>query len=68
MSLKLFHSCFSNQKQRAKIGSAISKWIDILTGYSKYSILGSLIFNISINDLIMFTEKADICNSIDDNR
>ena len=31
-TLKLFHSYFSNRKQRLNIGSAISKWIDILTG------------------------------------
>ena len=29
ISLKLLHSYFSNRKQRVKIGSAISTWIDI---------------------------------------
>ena len=29
ISLKLFHSYFLNRKQRVKIGSAISAWIDI---------------------------------------
>ena len=46
ISLKLFHSYFSNRKQRVKIGSAISEWIDILTGIAQGSILGPLIFNI----------------------
>ena len=31
-SLKLFHSCFWNRKERVKIGSAEREWIDILTG------------------------------------
>ena len=53
ISLKLFHRYFSNRKKRVKIGSAISKWIDILTGILHGSILGPLIFNIFINDLIM---------------
>ena len=67
ISLKLFHSYFSNRKQRVKIGSAISEWIDILTGIPQGSILGHLIFNIFINDLTMFIEKTNICNFTDDN-
>ena len=66
-SLKLFHSYFSNRKQRVNIGSAMSAWIDFLTGTSQGSILGSLIFSIFINDLIMFVEKSDIYNFADDN-
>ena len=67
ISLKLFHSYFSNRKQKVKIGSAISERIDILTGILEGSILGPLIFNIFINDLIMFIEKSDIYNFADDN-
>ena len=59
--LKLFHNYFSNRNQRVKIGSAIKEWIDILTGIPQGSILGPLIFNIFINNLIMFIEKTDIC-------
>ena len=43
--LKSFHSYFSNRKQREKIGSAISDWIDNLTAIPQGSILGPLIFN-----------------------
>ena len=59
--LKLFYNYFSNRNQRVKIGSAIKEWIDILTGIPQGSILGPLIFNIFINNLIMFIEKTDIC-------
>ena len=44
ISLKLFHNYFSEWNQKVKIRSAISKWIDILTGIPQGYILGSLIF------------------------
>ena len=65
ISFKLFHSYFSNRKQRVKIGSAISEWIDI-NGIPQGSILGPLIFNIFVNDFIMFIDKTNICNLADD--
>lgn len=40
ISLKLFQSYFLGWKERVKIGSAISEWIDILTGIPQGSILG----------------------------
>ena len=64
ISLKLFQSYFLNRKQRVKLGSAISEQIDILIGIPQGFISGLLIFNIFINDLIMFIEK--ICNFADD--
>ena len=67
ISLNFFYSYFSNRKQKVKLGSAISEWIDMLTGISQGSILGPLIFNIFINDLIMLIEKSDICNFANDN-
>ena len=64
ISLKLFQSYFLNRKQRVKLWSAISEQIDILIGIPQGFISGLLIFNIFINDLIMFIEK--ICNFADD--
>lgn len=58
--MKLFHSYFSDLNQVVKTRSAISKWIDIFTGISQGSTLGPLIFNIFINDLIMFFEKMTL--------
>ena len=46
ISLKFFHSYFSNLKQKSKIGSAISYWIDILARKNQCSNLGPLIINI----------------------
>ena len=42
-------------ESKVKKGSALSEWIDFLTEISQGSIFCSLIFNILINDLIMFT-------------
>ena len=67
ISLKLLHSYFSNQKLKVKVGSAMTKWIDISTEITQGSVLGPLIFNIFIDNLIMFIEKSDICNFADDN-
>ena len=57
ISLKLFHSYFSNQMQRVKIGSAISEWIDILNEIPQGSVLGFLIFNIFKHIFITLGEQ-----------
>ena len=66
ISLKLF-LLFFKSKATSKLGTAISEWIDILTGIPQGSIFGPLIFNIFINDLIIFIKKTDICSFADDN-
>ena len=45
----------------------MTEWIDISTEITQGSVLGPLIFNIFIDNLIMFIEKSDICNFADDN-
>ena len=56
-SLKLFHNYFSNQKQRVKIGSAISGWRNILTGIPQGCILDPLIFNIFLTISLSLLKK-----------
>ena len=66
-SLKLLLDYLTNRKQRTKIGSSFSLWHDIDTGAPKGSILGSLLFNIFINDLFFSITKPEVCNFADDN-
>ena len=66
-SLKLLHSYLSNRLQRTKIGSSFSFWLEIVLGVPQGSILGPLLFNIFINDLLSIIQKTHICNYADDN-
>ena len=66
-SLKLLQDYLSNRTQRVKLDSTFSSWLKILLGVPQGSILGPLLFNIFLNDMLWFVEKTDICNFADDN-
>ena len=66
-SLELIRSYLSNRYQRIKLDSTFSSWMKILLGVPQGSILGPLLFNISINDILLSIEKTEICNFADDN-
>ena len=54
-------------KQQTKIGSSYSKWSEIRHGIPQGFILGPLLFNIFINDLLFVIERYEIYNFADDN-
>ena len=66
-SLSFVENYFTNKKQRTKIGDSFSEYQRIITGVPQDSILGSLFFNIFINDLFLSIDKSALCNYADDN-
>ena len=66
-SAGLMSDYLSNRKQRVKINESISEWKQIKKGVPQGSILGPLIFNIFINDIFYFINKATLSNYADDN-
>ena len=66
-SLTFFYSYLKNRKQNVKINNTCSIFQIFLYGFSQGSILGPILFNIFINDLLMSTKNSELHNFADDN-
>ena len=62
----LISDYLSKRYQRVKIGSVFSSYLQILRGVLQGSILGPILFNIFISDLIFFIQETKVCNFADD--
>ena len=66
-ALNLIFDYLTGRKQRVKINSSFSSYLDIFQGILQGSILGPLLFNLFLCDLFLFLEEADITSYADDN-
>ena len=66
-SLILFFSYLKDRKQAVKVNNTLSSFMTLVSGVPQGSILGPLLFNIFINDIVFFLERSDLGNYADDN-
>ena len=59
-ALKSIFSYLKHKKQRVKVNTTFSYWIDLICGVSQGSVLGPVLFNIFLNNLFFFLNGIQI--------
>ena len=66
-SLRLLHSYLTDRYQRVKINNSYSLWSLNKHGVPRGSILGPMLFNIVLCDMLFMIDNIDIVSYADDN-
>ena len=66
-ALKQMENYLTGRFQRTKVGNSYSSWSEIIAGVPQGSILGPLLFDIFLNDLLLYPEETFLSNYDDDN-
>ena len=61
-ALVLITDYLTNRIQWGEIGSAFSSCLEILRSISQGSVLGPILFNLFLNDLMFFIKETEVCN------
>ena len=65
-SVSFMKSYLTNRLKDCKINNSFSEWGKVLNGVPQGSILGPLLFNIFLNDILLSLPKCDFANYADD--
>ena len=60
------HSCLSKRKQCEKVGTTLNDWRCVSSGAPQGSIIGPVLINVFLIDLILCIGKSQVCNFADD--
>ena len=60
-SLKLMQNYLCIRQQRISINDPFTYWTEVITDVPRGSILGPFLFNLFLNDILVFTSKCNLC-------
>ena len=63
----MVYSSLKRRQQSVRINNTYSSFQSIVSGVPQGSILGPILFNFYINDLLLFVKKEEVYNYADDN-
>ena len=65
-ALKLIFIYLKSRKKSFKINKIFSSWKKLLCRVPRGSVLGSILFDVYLNDLFLFLSEIDVCSCVDD--